>query len=135
MTKNQNTAFSMIADYEGDITKLFEINVKGEVPILTTRNLLLFPGVISPILIGRKSSLALVERLKEHPDIVFAIFSQKDQNVENPTFDDLYDYGVYAKVIRVLELPALATMYRSSPRDLDAARSRLLPSCAPTCAD
>ena len=46
-----------------------EINVKGEVPILTTRNLLLFPGVISPILIGRKSSLALVERLKEHPDI------------------------------------------------------------------
>jgi ATP-dependent Lon protease len=105
MTKNQNTAFSMIADYEGDITKLFEINVKGEVPILTTRNLLLFPGVISPILIGRKSSLALVERLKEHPDIVFAIFSQKDQNVENPTFDDLYDYGVYAKVIRVLELP------------------------------
>ena len=95
----------MIADYEGDITKLFEINVKGEVPILTTRNLLLFPGVISPILIGRKSSLALVERLKEHPDIVFAIFSQKDQNVENPTFDDLYDYGVYAKVIRVLELP------------------------------
>ena len=95
----------MIADYEGDITKLFEINVKGEVPILTTRNLLLFPGVISPILIGRKSSLALVERLKEHPDIVFAIFSQKDQNVENPTFEDLYDYGVYAKVIRVLELP------------------------------
>ena len=61
--------------------------------------------MISPILIGRKSSLALVERLKEHPDIVFAIFSQKDQNVENPTFDDLYDYGVYAKVIRVLELP------------------------------
>ncbi len=95
----------MIADYEGDIAKLFEINVKGEVPILATRNLLLFPGVITPILIGRNSSLALVERLKENSDIVFAIFSQKDQDVENPTFNDLYDYGVYAKVIRVLELP------------------------------
>ncbi|MBO4827469.1 MAG: endopeptidase La [Prevotella sp.] len=105
MTKNPNTPFSMIADYEGDITKLFEINVKGEIPILATRNLILFPGVITPILIGRRSSLALVEKLKEHPDMMFAIFSQKDQDIESPKMEDLYDVGVYAKVIRVLELP------------------------------
>ena len=95
----------MIADYEGDITNLFEINVKGEIPILATRNLILFPGVVTPILIGRKSSLALVEKLNNHPDMIFAIFCQKNQEVESPGKDDLYDVGVFAKVIRVLELP------------------------------
>ena len=43
----------MIADYEGDITKLFEGGENGEVPVLATRNLVLFPGVVSPVLIGR----------------------------------------------------------------------------------
>ena len=33
----------MIADYEGDISNLLNTNVLGEVPILTTRNLVVFP--------------------------------------------------------------------------------------------
>ena len=95
----------MIADYEGDITKLFETTVQGEIPILATRNLVLFPGVLTPVLIGRQSSLVLVDRLKSNPDLIFAVFCQKDQNIDNPGKNDLYDYGVYARVVRVLELP------------------------------
>ena len=45
----------MIADYEGDISNLLNTNVLGEVPILTTRNLVVFPGVVSPILVGSLS--------------------------------------------------------------------------------
>lgn len=48
MKKDINNAFSMIADYEGDITKLFEGSIDGELPVLATRNLILFPGVVSP---------------------------------------------------------------------------------------
>ena len=95
----------MIADYEGDVSKLFAINTEGEIPILATRNLIVFPGVILPILIGRKTSLNLVEHLQEHPDTIFAVFSQKNQEVENPRKEDLLEYGVYAKLVRVLELP------------------------------
>ena len=49
----------MIADYEGDIVKLFEGGNDGEYPILATRNLILFPAVVTPILIGRQQSLNL----------------------------------------------------------------------------
>ena len=57
----------MIADYEGDISNLFDTEVEGEVPFLITRNLVMFPGVLTPVLIGRKQSLALVNAVKEDP--------------------------------------------------------------------
>lgn len=105
MKKDINNAFSMIADYEGDITKLFEESIDGEVPILATRNLVLFPGVVSPVLIGRIQSLNLIEHLKDNPNSIFAIFCQKDAEQDNPSKKDLYEIGVYAKIIRALEMP------------------------------
>ena len=47
----------MIADYDGDISNLFNVNIEGELPILATRNMAMFPGVITPVIIGRKQSL------------------------------------------------------------------------------
>ena len=94
----------MIADYEGDITKLFEGNEDGELPVLATRNLVLFPGVVSPVLVGRTSSLNLVNQLKDKPELPFAVFCQKNPEEDNPAKkEQLYDYGVFAKIIRVLE--------------------------------
>lgn len=95
----------MIADYDGDVKQLFDVDVKGDVPILATRNLVLFPGVMTPILVGRPASVSLVERLKKKPDTIFAIFCQKDPDMETPKAKDLYEYGVYAKMVRTLELP------------------------------
>ncbi|MDO4802506.1 MAG: hypothetical protein Q4A15_10110, partial [Prevotellaceae bacterium] len=58
---NQDTnAFSMIADYEGDARDLFKIKIPKEVPILPLRNLVLFPGIVSPISIGRRTSYDLI---------------------------------------------------------------------------
>ncbi len=95
----------MIADYEGDVTNLFNVNIDGELPILATRNIAIFPGVISPVIIGRKQSLNLLDKLHKHNDAAFAVFCQKDQEVENPEGKDLFEYGVYAKLVKVLEMP------------------------------
>lgn len=95
----------MIADYEGDVTNLFNVNIDGEIPILATRNIAIFPGVISPVIIGRKQSLNLLDKLRKHNDAAFAVFCQKDQEVENPEGKDLFEYGVYAKLVKVLEMP------------------------------
>ena len=95
----------MIADYEGDVTNLFNVNIDGELPILATRNIAIFPGVISPVIIGRKQSLNLLDKLRKHNDVAFAVFCQKDQEVENPEGKDLFEYGVYAKLVKVLEMP------------------------------
>lgn len=100
-----NNAFSMIADYDGDITNIFLDGIDGEVPLLVTRNLVMFPGVVSPILVGRVQSIRMVKFLKENENTVFGIFCQKDPDIEVPQFKDVYKYGVFAKLIRVLDLP------------------------------
>lgn len=106
---DNNTHIQMIADYDGDVKQLFEINIDGDIPVLATRNMVLFPGVISPIIVGRASSVKLIEYLSKHQDTTIAVFCQKDANVEEPTRKDLHEYGVYAKVIRVLEMPGSKT--------------------------
>lgn len=105
MSKKDNTSIQMIADFEGDIANLFNINIEGDVAILPTRNMVMFPGVLSPILIGRESSMMLIEKAKKNPEMVFAIFCQKNADVEEPHQKDLYEYGVYARLVRILEMP------------------------------
>ena len=48
---HDNRAFSMIADVEGDYMDLSQVKLPKELPILAVRNLVLFPGVVAPILI------------------------------------------------------------------------------------
>lgn len=105
MSKKNNPSIQMIADFEGDISNLFHVETEGDVPILATRNMVMFPGVLCPILIGRENSLKLIEQAKKAPEAIFAIFCQKDAGVEEPHQKDLYAYGVYARLVRVLEMP------------------------------
>ena len=97
----------MIADYEGDIENLF--NAEGEetqeIGVLATRNLVLFPGIITPILIGRQASINLVKQAEKNPNMIFAVICQKQQNIDIPTSADLYEYGVLAKLVRVMHIP------------------------------
>lgn len=103
MEQNTN-GFSMIADYEGDARTLFKVKVPKEVPILPVRNLVLFPGVVSPLTIGRKSSYFLVKEVEDEGQMI-AIFCQKSPDIDDPGMNDLYPTGVYAKVMKVLSMP------------------------------
>lgn len=92
-----------------DIKKIDNINKPSSFdldcfPVLPTRNLVLFPGVVSPIKIGRQQSLSTVKTAEEK-SIPIAIFCQKDPADNQPEIDDLYNIGVIAQVIKVLELP------------------------------
>ena len=105
MNKEKNNTFQMIVDYEGDVNNLFKIEPPEETPILATRNMVLFPGIISPILVGRANSLNLINYLQQHENVVFAIFCQRDANIDHPISSDLFEYGVYAKLLKVLDMP------------------------------
>ena len=67
MQKKQS--IQMIAEYQGDIKKLFDSNVEGDMPVLITRNVVLFPGVITPVVIGRKKSVMLIKKAEKNPDM------------------------------------------------------------------
>ena len=64
MSDNQyNTkSISMIADIEGDFSDMIDGELPTILPILPVRNIVVFPGVVWPILLGRDSSLKLAWR-------------------------------------------------------------------------
>ena len=101
---NRNRAFSMIADVEGDYGDLMNMEMPDVLPILAVRNLVLFPGVVSPILIGRESSMKLIRKAEKDGTII-GVICQRDPEVEAPIRADLYDMGVYAKILKILTLP------------------------------
>ena len=94
----------MIADIDGDFMKLIDVETPDELPILPVRNLVLFPGVVSPILIGRESSMRLVRKAEKTGSLI-GIVCQNDPDVEEPGLEDLFEFGVVAKVVKQLTLP------------------------------
>ncbi len=100
----QNNSIQMFADYEGELPD-FNTNIEGDIPVLITRNLVMFPGILMPVLVGRKATLTLIKYLEKHPNTVFAVFSQKDGNIDEPQEKDLYHTGIYAKLVRVFDMP------------------------------
>ena len=99
-----NKAFSMIADIDGDFVNLINGDTPSELPILPVRNMVLFPGVVTPILIGRESSMKLVRKAEKNGSLI-GIVCQRDPDVEEPSLEDLFSYGVFAKVVKQLTLP------------------------------
>ena len=102
--QNNNSAFQMIADIEGDLSDFLNVKTPEQVPVLALRNMVLFPGVVTPILIGRISSKKLVEKAERKGNII-GVVSQRDPEVDYPSLSDLYRVGVYAKVMKILTLP------------------------------
>ena len=102
--QNKNSAFQMIADIEGDIKDILNVNTPDNVPILPVRNLVLFPGVVSPILIGRNSSKIVIQKAEKKGELI-GIICQRDPEVDVPLQEDLYRTGVFAKVMKLLTLP------------------------------
>ena len=101
---NKNQAFQMIADVEGDFHDIIKGKTPDNLPILPVRNLVLFPGVVSPILIGRDSSKMVVQKAEKRGELI-GVVCQRDPDVDVPMQEDLYETGVFAKVVKLLSLP------------------------------
>jgi ATP-dependent Lon protease len=73
-------------------------------PILPLRNSVVFPASVVPINVGRLRSVRLVEDLVGQERATVGIVSQRDAEVDEPRFDDLYDVGTVARVVKVIRL-------------------------------
>lgn len=81
-----------------------KVDVPKDLTIIPLRDIVIFPNMIFPILIGRTSSLRAVADAVERDKFIFVV-SQKNSQVEEPGFEDIYKYGTIAKIIQVLRLP------------------------------
>ena len=73
-------------------------------PILPLRNSVVFPASVVPINVGRLRSVRLVEDLLGQERAIVGIVSQKDSSVDEPGFDDLFEVGTLARVVKVIRL-------------------------------
>lgn len=101
---DENSNIVPIGQIEIDDTKPRQEPDYERLAILPTRNLVLFPGTTIPIGIERKQSLATVEMASDNRCPI-AIVCQKEPDIENPTVDQLFQYGVIADVLKVFNLP------------------------------
>ena len=75
-------------------------------PFIATRELVVFPGIVTPIFVGRDSSLASLDESLSKYDNKLVLSTQKDVNVEEPNFpEDVYNVGVLVHVIQTVKMP------------------------------
>jgi ATP-dependent Lon protease len=76
---------------------------REELPVLTVRDTVIFPGAMLPITVGRPSSVALVQSLGENR--LLAVVSQLDPRVDTPGPDDLYGVGTVCVMHKAIRVP------------------------------
>ena len=81
-----------------------EVEVPDRLPVLPLRNMVLFPGIPSQLLVGRQGSLRLVDDALERERLV-AVVTQKAVDEDQPGPDGVNEYGVVALVQRAYRLP------------------------------
>ncbi len=75
-------------------------------PYIATRELVVFPGVVTPIFIGRETSLASLEESISKFDNKLILSTQKDSSLEDPKFpEDVYEVGVLVHVVQNVKMP------------------------------
>src|SRR5690625_2598320 len=89
---------------EEEERRLSESEIPENLPILPLKNTVLFPGVVVPITVGRDRSLALGKEAYES-DKTIGVVAQKDESIESPGADDLYEYGTVAQILKLIKMP------------------------------
>lgn len=79
-------------------------NIPTALPVLPLRDVIVFPYMIFPVLVGRESSLRAATEAVERGKNIFLV-AQKNPSIDDPNPDDVYRDGTVAKIIQMLKLP------------------------------
>ena len=94
---------------DGDVESPAEIDerriqVPDELAVLPVRGIVVYPGTVVPLSIGREKSKRLIDAVLAG-DKLLAIFTQRSEDVEDPKIDDIYRVGTVASVLKLLRMP------------------------------
>ncbi len=73
-------------------------------PLLPLRDIVVFPGMIVPLFVGRDKSVVALEKAMAADKEIFLV-AQLDPAEDDPGSDDLFDIGVTAQIMQLLKLP------------------------------
>ncbi|MGH7454584.1 MAG: LON peptidase substrate-binding domain-containing protein, partial [bacterium] len=81
-----------------------ELEINTRLPVLPLKEVVIFPYMTFPLLVGRESSLRAVQEAMMLDRVIF-LTAQKDVTIDEPGKDDLHRVGVIARILQVLKLP------------------------------
>ena len=81
-----------------------DINKKENLPVIPARNIVIFPNMVAPLIIGRSRTIKAVNAANENDKIVFCI-TQKSIDTERPNKEDVYRVGTVCEIIQYLKMP------------------------------
>jgi ATP-dependent Lon protease len=93
----------MVESHEYTIEQAINAELPPTLPLLPLKNVVLLPKSITPIIVGRASSIRAVEAALKANRMVF-ISTQKNAEVESPTVQDVYPGGTRAVVLQVTRM-------------------------------
>ncbi|NUN09643.1 MAG: endopeptidase La [Ignavibacteriaceae bacterium] len=95
----------MLADKESNLNNNILIeDIPEIIPILPLRDIVIFPYMIFPVLVGREQSVNAANAALENKKYIF-LAAQTKSNIENPTINDIYREGTIARIIQILKMP------------------------------
>ena len=74
------------------------------IPLLPLRDIVVFPGMITPLFVGRSKSISALEEVMSKDKMIFLV-TQKDAETDDPLPNEIYEIGCIGKVIQLLKLP------------------------------
>ena len=74
--------------------------------VLPIKNNVVFPGVMMPIAVSKKSSLKLIKAVEKNDEPII-LLTQKDNKATDPKEADLYTLGTMAHVIQIIPVPEM----------------------------
>ncbi|MBC8526264.1 MAG: endopeptidase La [Candidatus Cloacimonetes bacterium] len=81
-----------------------EVSIKDTLPVIPMRNLVIFPQLIVPLVIGRSQSIKATE-VAYNSDKIFFCVTQKSSTTQKPNISDLYQTGVICQILQILKMP------------------------------
>ncbi len=77
--------------------------IPAELPVIALRDLVFFPYMVLPLLIGRQPSVAALEDAEANGGVAL-LLAQRDPATEDPAWNDLYTVGAVVRVVQIAHL-------------------------------
>ncbi len=81
-----------------------ELSIPHQLPILAIRNIVVFPGTVMPLNIGRPKSKSLLDEVMPGAKLI-GVLTQRNPDTDDPTQQDLYPVGVVCTILKLFRLP------------------------------
>ena len=73
-------------------------------PLVPLRDVVIFPGVVTPLFVGREKSISALQKAMSEDKSVMLV-AQKNPNEENPSISDIYSIGTVSTILQLIKLP------------------------------